>query len=99
MTEFHQTGPEDASRLATEATEQAAAQAREFTERLTGAGRAFGQLALDTQERTVAGILDLQERAAEAAPSEWLKTTIGAQASFVREVNGAYVKAARSLLD
>jgi hypothetical protein len=78
--------------------EKATEQVREFGERAAGTGKAFGQLALDTYEQAVNTIIEFEHKAAEAAPVDWVKTAIGAHASFVGDLSGAYVKAARSVL-
>jgi hypothetical protein len=79
--------------------EKATEQVREFTERFAGSGRAFGQLALDNYEQAVNTFIEFETKAAEAAPVEWVKAALGAHASFVGDVTGAYVKAARSALE
>ncbi len=81
------------------AAQQATEQAREFGDRATGAGRAFGQLALDTYEQAVNTFVEFEQRAADAAPYDWAKTALNAHASFVEEINGAYVRIVRSVLD
>jgi hypothetical protein len=81
------------------AAHQATDQVREFGERATNAGRAFGQLALDTYEQAVNTYVEFEQKAAEVAPFDWAKAVITAHASFVGEINGAYVKAARAALD
>ena len=78
--------------------QQATDQVRQFGERTADAGRAFGQLALDTYEQAVATFIELEQKAAEAAPVEWVKTAIHAHASFVEDASAAYVRAARSVL-
>jgi hypothetical protein len=79
--------------------EQATQQVREFSERAVGTGRAFGQLALDAYEKAVSTFVEFEHKAADAAPVEWVKAAIGAHASLVEDVNSAYVRAARSVLD
>jgi hypothetical protein len=81
-----------------ETTQRAADQVREFGERATGTGRAFGQLALDAYEQVMHTFLEFEHRAAEAAPVDWVGAAIGAHASFVEDLTSAYVKAARSVL-
>ncbi len=81
-----------------ETAQRATDQVREFSERATGTGRAFGQLALDAYEQAVRSFLDLEHKAAEAAPVDWVGAAIGAHASFVEDVTSAYVRAARSVL-
>ncbi len=80
------------------AGERATEQVREFGERATESGRAFGRLYIDAYEQAVNGFIDLEQKAAEAAPVDWMKTAIGAHASLVSDVNAAYVRAVRSVI-
>ena len=73
-------------------------QVREYSERATESTRAFGRQAIDAYEQVVKSAVDFERAAADAAPAEWLKTAIGAHASFVADVNAAYVGAVRSIL-
>jgi hypothetical protein len=73
-------------------------QVREYSEKATETSRAFGRQAIDTYEQVVKSAVDFERAAADAAPAEWLKTAIGAHASFVADVNAAYVGAVRSVL-
>ena len=61
--------------------------------------RELSQLALDTYARAVASVVEFEQKAAEAAPVEWIKTVIDAHAAFVKDVNDAYLKAVRVTLD
>jgi hypothetical protein len=78
--------------------EKANEQVREITERIAGNGRALSQLAIDAYEQGVNTLLEFENKAAEATPVEWVKTAITTHASFVNDVTGAYVKAARAAL-
>jgi hypothetical protein len=80
------------------AAEQATDQMREFGERAAETGRSFSRLYIDAYEQAVNGFVDFEQKAAEAAPVDWMKTAIGAHASLVGEVNSAYVRAVRSVL-
>src|SRR5918911_1035278 len=85
---------EHAAQQTREFTEQAAHQTRELTAQAVDSGRAFGRMALDTYEQAVNTFVEYERKAAEAAPVEWVKTAVGAHASFVHDVNAAYVRAA-----
>jgi len=74
-------------------------QVREYGERATETGRVLGRQALEAYERFVQSAVDLERAAADAAPADWIKTAIGAHASFVGSVNAAYVGAVRSILN
>ena len=82
------TVPNEAFATATEATERATQQLRELS-----------SLALDSYERTIASVVEFEQKAAEAAPVEWIRTVLDAHATFVKDVTDAYVKAARVTLD
>ena len=96
MTESFQ--PEEAFAAANQATERASQQVREFGERTVATSRDIGNAALDSYERALATFLELEHRAAEAAPVDWAKTAIEAHASFVKDINDAYLKAVRGVL-
>ena len=53
---------------------------------------------LDVYEQAVDGFVQAEQQAAEAAPVDWLKTAVSAHATFVQDLNAAYLKAARELL-
>jgi len=73
-------------------------QVREYGERATETTKVFGRQAIDAYEQVVKSAVEFERAAADAAPAEWLKTAIGAHASFVADVNAAYVGAVRSVL-
>ena len=73
----------------------------EFNETATqafGTGKELGRKALDVYEQAVDGLVQAEQQAAEAAPVDWLKTAVSAHATFVQDLNAAYLKAARELL-
>ena len=76
-----------------------AGQVREYGERATETSRAFGRQAIDAYEQVVKSAVDVERAAADAAPVDWVKTAISAHASFVADVNAAYVGAVRSILN
>jgi uncharacterized protein YaaN involved in tellurite resistance len=81
-----------------QATERTSHQIREFGEQAAATSRNFSNMALDTYERAVASYVEFEQKAAEAAPVDWVKAAIDAHASFVKDVNDAYVKAVRGAL-
>jgi len=81
------------------AGERATEQVREFGERATESGRVFGRLYIEAYEQAVNNFVDFENKAAEVAPVDWMKTAIGAHASLVSDVNAAYVRAVRSVLN
>jgi hypothetical protein len=92
------TEPTQAFDAANQASERATQQIREFGEQAAATSRNFGNMALDTYERAVASYVEFEQKAAEAAPVDWVKSAIDAHASFVKDVNEAYVKAVRGAL-
>ena len=82
----------------TDAPFAAGEQVREYGERATESTKAIGRQAIDAYEQVVKSAVDFEKAAADAAPADWIKTAIGAHASFVQDVNAAYVSAARTLL-
>jgi hypothetical protein len=87
-----------ATQAASQATERASQQIREFSEQAVAATRGFASQALDTYEQAVAGVIEFELKAAEAAPIDWVKTAIDAHVALIKDVNEAYVKAARGAL-
>jgi hypothetical protein len=82
----------------TDTTFAAGEQVREYGERATESSKVFGRQAIDAYEQVVKSAVDFEKAAADAAPADWIKTAIGAHASFVQDVNNAYVSAVRTLL-
>ena len=82
----------------TDAPFAAGEQVHEYGEKATETTRAFGRQAIDAYEQVVKTAVEYERAAAEAAPAAWIKTAIDAHASFVADVNAAYVGAVRSIL-
>ena len=89
----------DAFAAATQVTERATKQAREFGEQAAETSRGLGRQALDVYEQAVASYLDFEQKAADAAPADWMKTAIGTHVKFIKDVTDAYVKAVRLALN
>jgi hypothetical protein len=85
--------------MTTDATFAATEQVREYGERATETSRAFGKQAIEAYEQIVKSAVDFERAAADAAPADWIKTAISAHATFVADVNAAYVGAVRSILN
>jgi hypothetical protein len=86
--------------MSTDATTFAAGeQVREYGQRATQTGKEYGRQAIEAYERAVQSAVEFERAAADAAPADWIKTAIGAHASFVADVNAAYVGAFRSILN
>ncbi|MBH0119370.1 hypothetical protein M1M07_16380 [Rhodococcus sp. HM1] len=94
-----------ATQAATRATEElskavddTAARVNDFNGKIVDAAKQSGNLAVDTYEKTVFSLLDLQEKFAEATPIEWVADLAKAQVSFARELTATTATTARDLL-
>lgn len=85
--------------MTTDAPFAATEQAREFGDRVSETGRLFGRQTIDAYERAINNAVEFERAAAAVAPAEWLRTALGAHATFVADVNAAYVGALRSVID
>jgi hypothetical protein len=70
----------------------------ETAEQAFGTGKELSRKALEVYEQAVDGFVQAEQQVAEAAPVDWVKTAVGAHATFIHEVNAAYLKAAREIL-
>jgi len=73
-------------------------QARETGEQFLAASRKAGNLYLDSYEKTVDRMIDLELKVAGLTQQEWLKNVVEAQTDLAREVASSYTSTARSLL-
>jgi hypothetical protein len=71
---------------------------RDLNERIIESSKKAGSTYLDIYEKTLNSIADYQEKAGEQSQVDWISTIANAQASFTRDLAGAYSSAARSLL-
>jgi hypothetical protein len=78
--------------------EGAAAQVREFNERWFGNAKTLGTTALDAYDKALESMLAMEEKVADSSNVEWIATLAHTHVAAVREVAGAYTKAARELL-
>ena len=76
----------------------AAEQIRQYGERTTESAKAVARQAVDAYEKAVKNAVEFERTAADAAPATWIKDAIGVHASFVADLNAAYVGAARSFV-
>lgn len=94
-----------ATQAATRATEELSkavddttARVTDFNTKIVDAAKQSGNLAVDTYEKSVISVLDLQEKLAAATPIEWVADLAKAQVSFARELTTTTVTTARDLL-
>jgi hypothetical protein len=76
----------------------AADRIRDLNERIIESSKKAGSTYLDIYEKTLNSIADYQEKVGEQSQVDWVSTIANAQASFTRDLAGAYSSAARSLL-
>lgn len=67
-------------------------------DQILAAARKGGALYVDSYEQAVDRVLDIESRFAESAQPEWLKAMIESHVDLSRELTGAYVNSARSVL-
>jgi hypothetical protein len=85
-------------RAANQGADAAADRIRDLNERIIESSKKAGNTYLDIYEKTLNSIADYQEKIGEQSQVDWVTTIANAQASFTRDLAGAYSSAARSLL-
>lgn len=88
----------DATAVLTPNIEETAQRIRDLNEKLITAAKQSGNLSLDAYEKTLAGIVELETKVANATQLDWISALANAHTSFVTEVSSAYVTAARDAL-
>lgn len=78
--------------------EEAAARVKELNEKMIASLKSAGLVSLDAYEKALQGMIDFQEKAAQATGLEWVVTAAHTQTSLVKEVNAAVSKTARDML-
>ena len=73
--------------------------AGEAQEQFAAAARKAGHAYLDTYEKAVDRVIELELKVAGSTQQDWLKNLIEAQADFAREVTRSYTSAARTLVN
>lgn len=71
---------------------------RTLNEKLLTAAKQGGHLGLDAYEKSVASLVDVEHRLAQASQLDWVSTLTTTHTTFVTELSGAYLKAARDAL-
>lgn len=79
-------------------TDETARQVKEFSDRMIELTRKNGLVWLEAYERVLDGMLRLQECAAASTQIEWINALASANADFMREMSGAYVRTVREQL-
>jgi hypothetical protein len=78
--------------------ESATQHIRDLNERIVSSAKEAGETYLTAYEKTLTTIAQTQENVGKQSQVEWIADLAVAQASFTRDIAGAYAKAARSLL-
>src|SRR4051794_31473339 len=86
------------TKAARENVEAATERIRDLNERIIESSKKAGNVYLDIYEKTLNSIADYQEKIGDQSEVDWVTTIANAQASFTRDLAGAYSAAARSLL-
>lgn len=78
--------------------EETAERVRELNEKLITAAKQTGKISLDAYERTLAGLVDFEQRAATSSQLDWVQALAKAHTDFVSDVSSAVTNAARDAL-
>lgn len=76
--------------------EQTVERTREAQERLFASAKSAAEVSLDSYEKAMQSLIDLEQRAAEKSP--WGATLITTHASFLRDMTALYTNTAREML-
>lgn len=78
--------------------EESAERIRALNEKLIDAAKQNGTATLDAYEKTLANLVDLEQKAADASQLDWVSALAKAHTSFITEVSTAFTTAARDVL-
>lgn len=70
----------------------------DLNERIRSSSSQAGHTVLDTYEKSLKSVADLQDRAADASQLEWVAAIGHSQARFTRDFAASYTSAVRNLL-
>ena len=73
-------------------------QFKDSSDQILAAARKAGAVYVDSYEQAVDRALEIETRFVESAQPEWLKGLISSHVDISRELAGAYVNTARSVL-
>lgn len=79
-------------------TDQVVAQIQSFNERLLESTKTAGLTGLDAYAQVVASLVEIEERVAASSKVDFFTTALNTHVTFVKDVSGAYVSAAREAL-
>lgn len=78
--------------------EESAERIRALNEKMIEAAKQSGTTSLDAYEKTLANLVDLEQKAADASQLDWVSALAKAHTSFVTEISTAFTTAARDAL-
>lgn len=73
-------------------------QVRELGDQLVEAGRTYGEVAIDTYEKSLTAVLDYQTKAAAATRLDFVTAITDAHVGLVRSINTTFTDAARTVI-
>src|SRR5262245_60785916 len=91
----HMPDQKSAPEFDTTAVEETVKRIEEMNKRMLASSKNAGRLALDAYEKSVARMLEFQEKVANASQLDWVSALAATQAQFVQDVSAAYIKATR----
>lgn len=77
---------------------EATQQMRDLNERMIESSKSAVLTALDTFEKALQGVGDLEQKAASATQLDWISAAATSHAKFMSDVSAPYNKAVRDLL-
>lgn len=81
-----------------EVFEKAEGQVRDLNGQILEAARTYGEVSIDTYEKSLAAILEYETKAAEATRLDFVTAVTGAHVGLVSGVSRAFTDAARTVL-
>ena len=78
--------------------EAATERVRELNEKLIGAAKNSGHVALEAYEKALQSLIDFEEKVASATQLDWVSALAATHAKFIHDVSSSYTQAARELL-
>ncbi len=78
--------------------DDAAERIRALNEKLLTAAKQAGQGSLDAYEKTLASLVEFEEKVAGASQLDWVSALAKAHATFVTDLSSAYTSAVRAAL-
>ena len=81
-----------------EVFEKAEGRVRDLNEQILEATRTYGEVSIDTYEKSLKAVLDYETKAAEATRLDFVTTAANAHVGLVSDLSKAFTDAARTVL-